>query len=284
MVAFSAAFLRWHNVTVASAAMAVTWLAVFLSYDLGVARKVLQPGDTYLLWNTKRLSRLAKLAAPVGIVMALVSLNSNIPRYAVEHYRGSGELGVFAALAYLVVVVNLVVNALGQSAIARLARAFAAGNLHQFKSVLQRMSLLGVGVAALGMIVALSCGRMALRLIYGPVYASHLDLLVTLVGISGVTAVSSFLGYGMSAARRFREQLPVTALTVVTCSVAAYVLTPRLGLFGAALAMLCSGLVQIAGSIVVLKIAFREASRVLRLAISPTVDRPSLQVETCGND
>ena len=105
----------------------------------------LQAGERYFTWNRAALVKLTKLAAPVGIVMGLVSLNANIPRYAVEHYRGSGELGVFAALAYLVVVVNLIVNALGQSAIARLSRSFAEGNLQNFRTVLERMSIVGPG-------------------------------------------------------------------------------------------------------------------------------------------
>ena len=192
-------------------------------------------------------------------MMGLVSLNANIPRYAVEHYRGSGELGVFAALAYLVVVVNLIVNALGQSAIARLSRSFAEGNLQNFRTVLERMSIVGLGVAGLGMAFAFAFGGMVLKLVYGAVYASHLDLLLMLIGISGVTAVASFLGYGMSAARRFREQLPVTIASVVTCAVSAYALTPRWGLMGAAVAILLSVIVQIVGSFFVLRAAFRQA-------------------------
>ena len=52
----------------------------------------------------------------------------------------------------------------------------------------------------------------------------------------------------MSAARRFREQLPVTLISVVVCAASAYILTPRWGLMGAAAAILLSGLAQIAGS------------------------------------
>jgi O-antigen/teichoic acid export membrane protein len=132
--------------------------------------------------------------------------------------------------------------------------------LHHFRIVLQRMSLLGIAIAAVGILAALVCGRTALRLVYGPVYASHLDLLLMLVGISGVTAVASFLGYGMSAARRFREQLPVAVASVVTCAISAYVLTPRYGLMGAAAAILLSGLAQIAGSIFVLRAALHHAT------------------------
>ncbi len=259
VAAFSLAFVYWHSVVFASAAMAVTWLAVFLAYDVSVAGKLLRSGDRYLTWNREALIKLAKLAAPVGIVMGLVSLNANIPRYAVEHYRGSSELGIFAALAYLVVVVNLIVNALGQSAIARLSRSFSEGNLRHFRSVLERMSFIGLGVAGLGMLFALAFGRVVLRLVYGAVYASHLNLLLLLLGISGVTAVASFLGYGMSAARRFREQLPVTVVSVVICAVSAYALTPRWGLMGAAAAILLSVVSQIAGSFFVLRAAFRHA-------------------------
>ena len=189
VLAFSLAFLYWHSLVGASAAMALTWLVVFFLYDLRVARKLLQTGDRYFLWNRAGLIKLAKLAAPVGMVMGLVSLNANLPRYAVERFRGNSELGIFAALAYLVVAVNLIVNALGQSAIARLSRSFAEGNLRHFRSVLERMSLIGLGVAGVGTVFALLCGRTVLRLIYGPAYASHLDLLLMLVGISGITAV-----------------------------------------------------------------------------------------------
>ena len=60
--------------------------------------------------------------------------------------------------------------------------------------------------------------------------------------------MASFLGYGMSAARRFIEQLPVTVVSVATCAVSAYALTPRWGLMGAAAAILLATLAQIGGS------------------------------------
>ncbi|HEY5176162.1 MAG TPA: hypothetical protein VII95_11425 [Terriglobales bacterium] len=256
VIAFTAAYLRWHSVVAASATLCVTWLAVFLAYDLRVARKLLG-NESYLAWDRSVLLKLAKLAAPVGIVMALVSLNGNVPRYAVARYGGSSELGIFAALAYLVVVVSLIVNALGQSAIVRLSRSFAAGDTRHFANLLKRMSLVGIGLSGVGMVLASVFGRTVLRLLYGPEYAAHLGLLLILVATSGVTAVASFLGCGMSAARRFREQLPVTAVTVTTCATAAYLLTPRWGLAGAAVAILLSAVAQVAGSLIVLAKAIR---------------------------
>jgi len=264
-IAFAAAYLCWHSVIAASAALCLTWAAVFVGYDLRVARNVLGKSPTYLVWDRKLLFRLFKLAAPVGIVMALVSLNSNIPRYAIARYGGSRELGIFAALAYVIMVVSVIVNALGQSVIVRLSRSFAAGDTRQFTRLLYRMSLSGIAIAGVGVVLTFAFGRGALRLLYGPEYAAHLGLMLILVAGSGIFSVASFLGYGMSAARRFREQLPVTAVTVATCATAAFLMTPRWGLSGAAIAIALSGLSQIVGSLVVLKKAVRCANDHVRL-------------------
>lgn len=259
LVAFSCVYLRWHSVVLASAALSLAWLAVFVTYDLHMARNILGRDGRYLAWDADAIRRLSKLAAPVGIVMALVSLNANLPRYAVERYRGNSELGIFAALAYLVVAVGLIVNALGQSAMVRMSRSFAENDTGQFVRLLSRMSLLGIGLSGIGMVLATLFGRTALRLIYGPVYASHLKLLLILIATSGLTAAASFLGCGMSAARRFREQLPVTIATVATCAGFAYLLTPRWGMTGAAIAISLSAVTQIAGSLIVLTKAVRKA-------------------------
>ena len=157
-------------------------------------------------------------------------------------------------------VVSLIVNALGQSAIVRLSRSFAAGDTRHFANLLKRMSLVGIGLSGVGLLLASVFGRTVLRLLYGPEYAAHLGLLLILVATSGVIAVASFLSYGMSAARRFREQLPVTIATVTTCATAAFLLTPRWGLTGAAIAILLSGVAQVAGSLIVLAKAVRMVS------------------------
>src|SRR5215203_2877989 len=66
-------------------------------------------------WAPIILAKLAWLALPLGLVMALISLNMNIPRYFVEGYLGEHELGIFAAIAYIMVAGQTAVTALGQS-------------------------------------------------------------------------------------------------------------------------------------------------------------------------
>ncbi|HET6437205.1 MAG TPA: oligosaccharide flippase family protein, partial [Anaeromyxobacter sp.] len=45
----------------------------------------------------RRLVRLAREAAPLGAIVLLGSLQTNVPRYAVQHYGGTASLGMFAA-------------------------------------------------------------------------------------------------------------------------------------------------------------------------------------------
>lgn len=257
VVAFGIVFAASHNVTAASAALFVTWSVVFLSYDLQRSNRILGSGGTYFLFDRRRLLKLAKLAAPVGVVLALVSLNVNIPRYVVEKYCGTSQLGIFAALSYLVVVANLLVNALGQSAVVRLSRHFANGSVSSFTHLLQKMCLLAMAGAFLALILAHFFGQTALRLLYGPEYQGYMAVLLVMVGSSGVSAIASFLGYGMTAARRFREQLPVFVATLATCGIVSLLLTPRFGIMGAAWAIALASVAQVLGSFWVLRSAVR---------------------------
>jgi O-antigen/teichoic acid export membrane protein len=78
---------------------------------------------------------------------------------------------------------------------------------------------------------------------------------------AGLSYLGSFLGYGMNAARRFKAQLPIfvgaAAATTATCAF----LVPRLGMLGAAWAVVAAALAQGMGSGYVVWSALRCAGR-----------------------
>jgi len=80
--------------------------------------------------------RLAWLSLPLGLTMLLLSLNTNIPRYFIEHYLDTSALGIFAALAAVTRASDMVVQALGQSASPRLAKLYAASDSKSFCRIL----------------------------------------------------------------------------------------------------------------------------------------------------
>jgi O-antigen/teichoic acid export membrane protein len=255
--------------------LAVAWAFVLVTYDIRSGALILKapPGTGGLSrhgghseglvrprWEMGTLAKLAWLALPLGLVMMLISLNANIPRYFVERYFGERELGIFAAIAYLQMAGTTVVGALGQSASPRLAKYYAAGDGIPFRRLLLKLAGIGALLGGAGILVALVAGRELLTLLYGPEYVQP-ELLLWLMVAAGIAYVASFLGYGVTAARYFQIQLPLFALVTAVTGLACLLLVPARGLRGVAVALVISSSVQAACSLVVVVRALRNLRR-----------------------
>jgi O-antigen/teichoic acid export membrane protein len=199
------------------------------------------------------LVALARTAFPLGFVAVLLSLNSYAPQYAIRHSGGDAELGVFAALLFAATASNVLIGAVGQSASPVLARLYETGNTEAFRALHVRLLGFGASVGVLAVAGALLLGKPLLSLLYGRPYAVHTDLFVLLSAVAGLVHIVSIQGYTVTAARRFRAQLPVSALVAATTLLSAFLLVPRYGARGAALAMLAGALVQGAGYTLILR-------------------------------
>ena len=250
--------------------LAIAWGLVLFGWDIRNGRLILNNsshgrdvedllvGDVapansqnplYPRWNRKTLSKLVLLALPLGFVMMLLSLNTNIPRYFIERYLGERELGIFAAMSYLMVVGSMVVSALAESASPRLAKYYAAGNSTAFRTLLLKLVGVGLMLGMGGVFVAVVAGKPILTLLYTPEYAERADLFAWLMVAAGIGYVSSFLGYGMTAARYFRVQMPLFVLVTGSCAIASFWLIPTQGVRGAAIALVISALIQLVFSL-----------------------------------
>jgi O-antigen/teichoic acid export membrane protein len=125
------------------------------------------------------------------------------------------------------------------------------------------LKLLAIGslVLLLGLPLTALFGRAALTLIYRPEYGQHQGAFQCMVAASGVGALASFLGYGVTATRSFRIQLPLTGASAVATAAVTVVLVPARGILGAAIALLASALVLAGGYALVL---FRTIARAKR--------------------
>jgi len=221
--------------------LVISWLAVLLLYDLVNTRSfsTLQP-----VFSSRKLWPLVRLSFPLGVVMALISLNTNIPRYFIEHELGIEALGYFSAMAYLIIAGNTVVAALGQSASPRMAKYFAFANKQAYRRLLFKMVLLGVGLGFMGLIVAVIFGRYILALLYTPEYAEYAGILNLIMISAGIGYVTSFLSNGLTAARFFKIQTAIFCLVTLVNLISCAFLIPIAGLKGAAYALIITSLVQ----------------------------------------
>ncbi|MDQ2784839.1 MAG: oligosaccharide flippase family protein [Chloroflexota bacterium] len=252
LVALGVAIFLTGNIVWGAGALAAVWAVRLVTYDIPSGATILRAAQARDAatsirprWNRRRMSRLIWLALPLGVVMMLGSLMTNIPRYFIERFAGTHALGIFAAMAYIVVAGTTVVDALGQAVTPRLARAFAAGDIGAFRALTAKVLGISAAMAAAGLLLSLCIGRQVLTLLYRPEYATHLDVFIWIIAAAGIGYLASIFGYAMTAARQFTIQVPIYAVSIGVVIIACALLVPDHGLLGAAWATFLMFAVQL---------------------------------------
>jgi O-antigen/teichoic acid export membrane protein len=256
------------NVVGGAVGLTFVWALLLFGYDVRNGARILRsphrtspsvtpreagPGGTLRpYWRMDTLGKLAWFALPLGVVGMLLNLYPNIPRYFVEGYLGRSELGIFAAMSYIMIAGVRLVDSLAQSVGPRLAGYHAAGNEAGFRAVLFRAVGVGLALGAMGVLLALLAGSQILTLLYGPEYAAHPDVFVWLMVAAGIDYVTSFLGWAITATRRFVVQIPLVALVACAVTVACFWLVAAAGLRGAAIASAIAAAVRLCGGLVII--------------------------------
>jgi O-antigen/teichoic acid export membrane protein len=239
----------------AAAGMALAWGLVLLVYDIGFGtlRAFAKDTTTALRWsNAPRILALTRLSFPLGLVLMLISLQSNIPRYFLDAFGGSKALGVFAALSSFLSVGIVMIGALGQSAAPRMSRRFASGDYPAFLRMVGGVSLAAVLVGAAGWLVAVAGGSTLLGILLGEGYRPYAPELASLMAVGIIAYLASALGYAMTSARLIHVQVPMLLAACLAVAGGSFALVPRFGILGAAWAVGAGFSVQVLGSLGVL--------------------------------
>ncbi len=251
LVGFSVVYYGTGQLATALLALAASSAVTIVLVDARGARRLqgpakrrseLRPLDTAderRWWPRARA--LILLALPLGVVMMLISLEANLPRYFIEGRIDEAALGVFAVVAYFNAAGATLVGALAQAAVPRLAKLFACSDIDEFRLVLTRLLVVAAGVGAVGVAVAAVCGGLLLRLLYGAGFAGHQRLFVLLMIAGAANLIATSLGAPVSAMRLFSVQVWIHMANVVMLIGMLFLAVGSLGLDGAAYAMAVSG-------------------------------------------
>jgi O-antigen/teichoic acid export membrane protein len=243
-------------------ALITSWAAVLLFYDVPAVREMatltmntpggITPEEALTpRWEWRRLARLAWLSLPLGFVMMMISLNNNIPTYFMDHYQSESDLGIFSVIQYLMLAGTTVVMSLGQSAIPRLAHYYADAQVKPFIGLAFKLLAVSLVMAIAGILVALIGGKQLLTLIFTEEFAKDEHILVLGMLAAGISYLASFAGYTITAARLFRIQPFLFALTAVVTFIACAALIPQDAVRGGIWVMVITNLVQLIGSLMI---------------------------------
>lgn len=254
---FTLMLLTTGNLASAITGILLAWSSVLLLFDAPLAAAALgndrqrlpmrpfyQAGLLRPNWSITALQSLAWRTLPLGLAVMLASLGTNIPQYFIEHFKGTYDLGLYAAMSYPLVGGALIINALSQSATPRLAKYYAAQETNEFMNLLAKLMAVGflLGVSGIG-IVALA-GEEILDVAYGEEYARQTHVFLWIMVGVGVGYLYVFLGTAVSAMRRFSVQLPIHLAGTILLGTLCATWIPTHGIVGAAWGLVCAGLLQ----------------------------------------
>jgi O-antigen/teichoic acid export membrane protein len=247
-------------------AMAMSWLVVFVFFDLRRGRRFLPDAETGWRalrpkYHFRRQWTLTRLAFPLGIVMTLISFNMNLPRYFVESHLGVTTLGVFSTMAYALAGLFTVVDAMTHSAIPKLSRLYGDGNLAGFRKLLAKVAGMGLALGLSATLAVWVGGSMLLSILYGAAYATYGPAFVWLTAGAGITAVAMMVTAGLSSAQRFPVQVPIFVTVVGANALACAILVPRFGINGAAFAPLITAALHLILATIILAWVLSRAAK-----------------------
>ena len=239
----------WDDLTPALALTAASSAMVLLGFEIPRCRR---PRVRHRLYTfsadfPRRVRQLAARAAPLGFVAALISLNLHLPRILIERHRSLEDVAYYTGMTQLLLLVNFVMQAFGQTSLGSLARCrtqdpAAFGTRVRF--LLCTAAVLGVAAVA----AAFWWGEALLRTVYNPAYALHASTLPWLGLALCATLICSALGFVLTASGIFRAQVPIYLAAAAVTWIAGSSWIPTHGLRGAAYASLAGWLVAAMGS------------------------------------
>jgi len=255
------AHLLWATGSLLAAVAAMTGSRVFtlLSWDIHVVRRMAgaMAGDLFRFdWNLGRLSKLAWLALPAGIMSVLTRLVEVVPQYFIEAQLGTEMLGFFAAIAALPMAGRMIVNASGMATLPRLSRLFAQRN-HRFTHLTLKLIAVSTALGIAGLAATLIFGQWLLTVIFTAEYAAYQRLFVWLMLYGGVAYIAGAIGYSLHATRWFWSLPALYTAVAGTCVIGCLLLVPRFGIEGAAFAMIFARATQIPLSLCIVTWAYR---------------------------
>ena len=235
----------------------IAWAAIHfmtLAFDirqtlaLGISAKDLLPTGTL-----KSMAKLAKKGLPLGISGLLISLQINIPNYALMSSEYKDEVGIFGAILFLTTIGRKFIESGVRATGPRLSNILAEGRTQRFRQLRFRLCMLSASLGIAGLLVTLFLGESLLAVLYTNAFVPYLPVLLWVIGGETLNFASLALEHALSAGKKFDAQLRSISLSVLVLVAASWYLIPDYGVSGAAWAIVLGGTARLITTILLTK-------------------------------
>lgn len=241
-------FLLSHDVLIAILGLIAGWLSTFVLHDIPTLLRAIPHHDGLLpRCRSERFWSLMRQAGPMGIAGGLNTLTLMSANYAIHLYHDSAALGFYVTVGYLLLPINILILALGQAAVPRLASAFHRGDAPTILRLVLKVSAVALTVGLIAIVISLFLGSRLLSAVYGPDWGHLGTVLVVLAIASLLQWLATVCGFAVTAMRQLVHQLSIAIVTCVVSVVSSFALVPTYGLLGAGWSLILTSLTLLMG-------------------------------------
>ena len=241
------------DVVVACALYAVCWAGVWLLHDTRATRALRVQDGAPAHGRTALAAQgdIVRHAFPLGLVLTLATVNTNIPRVVLERTHGLEALGYYGAVSQVIIAGLIVITAIGQPALPRLAGWLRDGDFPAVVTLMSRLGALTLALALAGVAATWLIGEWVLGLLYGPRFATQGALFLALASAAVPLYLGHIAGFAATACRTFVPYAVCYGVSTTLTLIAAVWLVPRFGTLGAAATIAVTGAANLATALVV---------------------------------
>lgn len=238
---FTVSIIYFKSLIIGSLFLLLISIFNFCVIDLRNARKFEHIRPDFNISNHKKI---IIVSLPLGIVLMLASLNTNAPRYLIEYFLNSKELGFFTAIFFFIAGGQTVITALTQSVAPRLAKIYYFKEFRKFSGLLIKLTVISIIFSVTALLITVLFGEQILTLFYTEEYSKYHTLFILLMSSTLFLYPGAFIGCGLTASRKFKIQPYIEAVTLLFTIVTSILLIPKLGLNGSAIVVLIGSTIQ----------------------------------------
>ena len=217
----------------AFATVTFVWGAVLFFFDMPLQARIHQTDASLKGVRIIAIRRLVVTALPLAIAGGLASLSGNIPRYVLEVQQGKEAVALFSVAAAPLTLLTLLLGAVSQASLARVAEYFQKGEGGAFRRLAWKIAGLQLTVSVAFVVATVIWGEWLIAVMFTPEYRGAAPVLVIMSAGLAVGSMSAFAGIVLSASRAFRLQLLNIVLVIIFQIPSAFLLIRGYGVNGA---------------------------------------------------
>lgn len=211
----------------------------------GIEKKYKLKQTVNIDWT--KIKKVILMGVPLGFVQMVVSFNTSYPRYLLEFKESAEILGYFSAIAYIVVIGNMAMNAIAQTFIPLLANKLKRNEVKSFKKMVYvKLTTFSLSLGSILILFSYVFGELFLTLIYGEEYAAYNSVLIIMSYGLTISFLNWNLDIALLAMRYLSIQPKISVVVLFFNLILGYLLINKYGIYGAAFTILFINIIQLA--------------------------------------